>query len=559
MAGDTSIDREDGHAHVVRGADESRWEWDLALDRLCFSPQFEAMLGCGPRSLAGRSSVWLGRVHPRDLPGLKARLAAHLEGRSERFECEYRVAHADGRYLWVLGRAVASRDARGKAVRLAGSQTDVTRRKAFEERILHDALHDPLTGLPNRAAFVERLTMLINQSERHPDHGFAVLFLDLDRFKTVNDSVGHAIGDELLVAFARRLEACLRHGDTVARLGGDEFALLLDGTGSVKEATRAAERVHQALKSAFHLTGCEVFSSASIGIALSSTGYEKPEDMMRDADTAMYRAKALGRSCHAVFDQAMHARAVELLRLETDLRRAVERCEFLLHYQPVVSLAEGRVASLEGLVRWRHPANGLVMPNDFIPLAEDTGLIVPLGDWVLREACRQMRQWGEGKGPAVSINLSARQLAQPGLVESVRAALAATGLEPGRLGVEITESVLMEGGEIRERLRELRGLGARLMLDDFGTGYSSLSYLLRFPIDVLKIDASFVQGLELDPEKRAIVRSIVSVGRNLGKEIVAEGVENAEQAELLREIGCDYGQGFYWARPVDADAVRAMI
>ncbi len=559
MAGNASVHHAEGRTTAAYGAEDGRWEWDLARDWICFSPQFERMLGCAERSLAGRSSAWLDRVHPRDLPGLKARLAAHLEGRSERFECEYRVAHQDGRYLWMLGRGTALRDASGKAVRLAGTQADVTGRKAFEEQILHDALHDPLTGLPNRAAFVERLTMLISQWERYPEHGFAVLFLDLDRFKTVNDSVGHAIGDELLVAFARRVEGCLRHGDTVARLGGDEFALLLDGTGSVKEATRTAERVHQALKPAFHLTGCEVFSSASIGIALSSTGYDKPEDMMRDADTAMYRAKALGRSCHAVFDQAMHARAVELLRLETDLRRAVDRGEFLLHYQPVVSLAEGRVASLEGLVRWRHPANGLVMPNDFIPLAEDTGLIVPLGDWVLREACRQMRQWGEGAGPAVSINLSARQLAQPELVESVRAALEATGLEPGRLGVEITESVLMEGGEIRARLLELRSLGARVLLDDFGTGYSSLSYLLRFPIDVLKIDASFVQGLELDAEKRAIVRSIVSVGRNLGKQLVAEGVENAEQAALLRQLGCDYGQGFYWARPVDADSVRAMI
>jgi EAL domain-containing protein (putative c-di-GMP-specific phosphodiesterase class I) len=319
--------------------------------------------------------------------------------------------------------------------------------------------------------------------------------------------------------------------------------------------------VHRALEAPFHLEGHEVFESASIGIALSVTGYERAQDIIRDADTAMYRAKALGGGRHAVFDQAMHARAVEALRLENQLRRAVERCDFVLHYQPIVSLAEGRVVSFEALVRWNLAEKGLVMPSQFIGLAEETGLIAPLGAWVLREACRQMSDWVglTPASPLVSVNLSPRQLAQPTFVPEVRRLLEAAGLREGCLGVEITESALMDGGDIRARLLELRSMGARLLLDDFGTGYSSLSYLLRFPIDIIKIDACFVNGLENDLEKLEIVRSILTIAHGLGKRVIAEGVENTQQAALLRSLGCDYGQGFHWAAAVEASAVSAML
>ena len=552
---------EERYALAARGANDGLWDWDLVKGALYLSPRWKSMLGLGEQEVGCDPGEWLDRVHPQDLPGLKARLDSHLSARSEFFECEYRIAHRDGGHRWMLTRGVAVRDEAGTAVRMAGSQTEITQRKAAEEQLLHDALHDSLTGLPNRVSFMDRLTMVMNRGSRWSEHRFAVLFLDLDRFKLVNDGLGHVIGDKILVAFARRLEACLRQGDTVSRLGGDEFALLLDRTGSAKEATRAAERIHRVLETPFHVEGNEVFESASIGIALSTTGYDRPEDIIRDADTAMYRAKAMGRGRHVVFDRAMHARAVEALRLETDLRRAVERGDFVLHYQPVVSLADGRVASFEALVRWNHPEHGLVMPDRFIGLAEETGLIVPLGSWVLREACRQMADWTAltPASPLVSVNLSPRQLAQPQLVHEVGRLLEATGLGEGRLGIEITESALMEGREIRPRLMELREMGARLLLDDFGTGYSSLSYLLRFPIDVIKIDACFVNGLEDDVEKLEIVRSIVTIAHSLGKRVIAEGVENARQAEMLRSLGCDYGQGFHWARPVEARAVSGMF
>jgi diguanylate cyclase (GGDEF)-like protein/PAS domain S-box-containing protein len=547
---------EERYALAARGANDGLWDWDVGAGRIYLSPRWKAMLGWDVDELSDDPEEWFGRVHPQDLPGLRARLSAHFDGHSEHFESEYRIAHRDGTWLWMLSRGLGVRSADGSPLRMAGSQTDITNRKKAEEQLLHDALHDALTGLPNRASFLDRLMLVMSQASRRPERRFAVLFLDLDRFKVVNDSLGHVIGDELLVEIAQRLSASLRHGDTVARLGGDEFALLLDGIGDAAAATRAAERIHRELEPPFRLEGHEVFSSASIGIALSTTAYEHPQDMLRDADTAMYRAKAVGRARHALFDQDMHARAVEVLRLETDLRRAIEKREFRLHYQPVVALADERLCSLESLVRWQHPRKGLVMPNSFIGLAEETGLIVPLGDWVLGEACRQMAEWSASAAgdPFVSVNLSPRQFAHTDVVGEVRAILKETGLPGSRLGLEITESALMEGGDVRARLIELRRLGVKLLLDDFGTGYSSLSYLLRFPIDIIKIDASFVRGLESDDEKAAIVRSILAIGHNLRMRVIAEGVEEPAQAEVLRSLGCDYGQGYLWSKPLPADS-----
>lgn len=552
---------EERYALAARGANDGLWDWDLRADKVYFSPRWKAMLGWSDGEVGEGPNEWLERVHPQDLPALQARLEAHLKGGSEHFESEYRIGHRDGSHRWMLCRGLAIRDPEGTPLRLAGSQTEITRRKAAEAQLLHDALHDSLTGLPNRASFMDRLAHVMGHAQRRPDQSFAVLFVDLDRFKIVNDSLGHAIGDELLVAIARRLETCLRQGDTVARLGGDEFALVLDDVLGVSHATRAAERIHRELEAAFHLRGHEVFSSASIGIALSATGYERAEDMLRDADTAMYRAKALGRARHVVFDQAMHTRAVALQRLETDLRRAVEKSEFRLQYQPVISLADGRLASLEGLVRWSRGEGGLVMPNDFIGFAEETGLIVPIGGWVLSEVCRQIAAWsGNGRrAPFVSVNVSPRQLARTDFMAEVHRILRENGLEGERFGVEITETALMEGDSVRARLTELRDLGVRVLLDDFGTGYSSLSYLLRFPIDFLKIDASFVDGLERDPERVEVVRGILAVGHNLRMKVIAEGVENARQAEVLRSLGCDYGQGFYWSKPVDAYELGSLL
>ncbi|HWS55779.1 MAG TPA: EAL domain-containing protein [Pyrinomonadaceae bacterium] len=430
------------------------------------------------------------------------------------------------------------------------------------EHFRHAAFHDALTGLPNRALLSERLGSAIARARGAEGERFALLFLDLDRFKNVNDSLGHTIGDGLLVTIARRLENSVRSADTVARLGGDEFAILLEGVKSEADAAYMAERVQREMSTPFMLDGHEVFMTVSIGIAHGAAGYEHPEQVLRDADTAMYRAKAGGRACFEVFDSTMHARAVNLLRLENDLRRAVEREEFTVYFQPIVGLATGRLAGFEALVRWQHPERGFIPPSEFIPVAEDTRLIVPLGLWVLREACRQVVSW-QPAGPApltVSVNLSGRQFAQPDLVEQVGAILRETGLAPGRLRLEITESVVMEDAERAvAMLEQLKGLGVRLSIDDFGTGYSSLSYLHRFPLDTLKIDRSFVSQLDAGESRAELVRTIRTLAANMGLEVVAEGIETLGQLGRLAELGCEYGQGYLFARPLAPDAAEALV
>jgi len=434
---------------------------------------------------------------------------------------------------------------------------DVTQRKAAERQLLHDAFHDALTFLPNRSRFTELLRRSIGRARLDEQYSFAMLFLDLDRFKVVNDSLGHAVGDQLLVAVARRLEQCVRPGDTVARLGGDEFTVLIDNTSSVNDATRVAERIMIELQRPFYLQGQDVFVSASIGIALSGTGYHMPDDLLRDADLAMYRAKANGKSRYEVFDQKMHAHAVALLQLETDLRLAIEREEFRILYQPVISLRTGRIAGVEALVRWEHPQRGLVSPDDFLTVAEETGLVVPMGNLVLREACIRMAEWRRENPVAsdvtISVNLSARQFSHPDLVARVTESLQASGLPPQCLRLEFTESVLIEReGPVIDTFAKLHALGIRLDLDDFGTGYSSLGYLHRFDLDGLKIDRSFVSNIGPDGEGSEIVRTIVALANNLGMEVIAEGVETHGQVSVLQGVGCDLVQGYLFGGALNA-------
>jgi diguanylate cyclase (GGDEF)-like protein len=432
-----------------------------------------------------------------------------------------------------------------------------------KEHFRHAAFHDPLTGLPNRAMFTELLRAEIETAKRNKNHLFAVLFLDLDRFKNVNDSLGHTHGDLLLVAFAERLEKILRPVDTLARFGGDEFAILISGISDATSAIKVAERIQSELSQPFELDRNSTFATASIGIALSSSGYDRSEDILRDADIAMYRAKENGKARYEMFDQDMHTRAVSRLQLESDLRQAVEQKEFCVYYQPIIALETGRLSGFEALVRWNHPRRGVVSPLDFIPVAEETGLIVSIGQWVLEEACRKVREWQLCSPPhralSLSVNLSARQVAQPDLLDRIKAALEKSRLDPHHLKLEITESVVMDNAEAAALMfKQLRALGVQLSIDDFGTGYSSLSYLHRFPLNYLKIDRSFVMRMTTDNDN-AIVKTISTLAQNLGMQVIAEGIETAEQYEQLKSLGCEYGQGFLFSPPLDTDGVLRLL
>jgi diguanylate cyclase (GGDEF)-like protein/PAS domain S-box-containing protein len=471
----------------------------------------------------------------------------------------------DGKFRWVSTTKLPWRDRKGEIVGTFGISRDISDRKKAEEQLQHQAFYDPLTDLPNRALFLDRLQHLFQRARRSlGSPQFAVLYLDLDRFKTINDSLGHQVGDELLVATARRLERCIRPGDTLARLGGDEFTVLLDDVRSEADATGVAERIHQEVAAPLQMQGAEVFTSVSVGIALSSAGYQSPEDMLRDADTAMYRAKAGGRAGHQVFDGDMHRRAVSSLKLETELRRALERQEIVPYYQPLVDFDTGAVFGFEALARWRHPTSGMLMPDLFIPVAEETGLVVEIGAWMLAEACRQMREWQQSYPDwstlGISVNVSGRQLAQGGIAADVERVLAATGLDPACLTLEITESALVHslsaGAGVIQRLHEM-SIG--LHLDDFGTGYSSLSYLHTFPVQALKVDRSFVNRMNQASQQSAIVKAIVSLAHDLGMEVIAEGVETRAQLDALRALRCRRGQGFLFSKPLPAEQAERLL
>ncbi len=452
----------------------------------------------------------------------------------------------------------------------------------LQDKLIQEARQDPLTRLPNRTFFLDQLARCVTRAKRRPDYKFAILFVDIDGFKIVNDSLGHFAGDHLIVQIAERLVSSVRRDDlvscsadvtgrvkqsgedTLARMGGDEFTILLDDIRDASDGIRVAERIQQKLASPFLISGQEVSITASIGIAISATGYSTAEDILRDADTAMYRAKALGKSRYEICDPAMHARAVSRLKLETDLRRAMDRDEFRVHYQPIVSLRGCRIIGFEALLRWQRPGFGLVMPGEFVEVAEETGQIPFIGLWVLREACRQMRAWNLQfpSDPAftIAVNISGKQFAQPDLVSQVRHILHEACLDPQSLRLELTESVTMRDVERTARiLGELRTLGVGLSMDDFGTGYSSLSHLRRFPLDTLKIDRSFVSEMENSSDSRAIVQMIVSLGRSLGMEIVAEGVEGAKQAGLLESLGCEYAQGYFFSKPIDQEGMAEVL
>jgi diguanylate cyclase (GGDEF)-like protein/PAS domain S-box-containing protein len=555
---------EERYALAVNGANDGVWDWDLKGNTAYFSPRWKSMLGYREEEIGNDIDEWFSRVHTEDAVGLHKALESHLGGQEPHFEHEHRMRCRDTSSIWVLSRGLAVRDGTGKPYRMAGSLTDISARKRAEEQLLHDALYDALTQLPNRALFLDHLGLAMEQARRRRNSVVAVLFIDLDRFKNINDSLGHSVGDELLVELAKRLTHFLRPGDTVARLGGDEFAVLLNDVRGPSDATRVAERIHELIREKVELGGREVFTGASIGVALSSPGYKHPEEILRDADTAMYRAKAAGRGCYQVFDQTMHRSVVALLKLETELRRAVELKQFLMHYQPIVSLETGRIVGFEGLVRWKHPERGLVNPEHFISVAEETGLVVPLGWWVLRQACRHAREWQQllpSQPPLyVSVNVSGKIMMQPDMFHRVTRVLEETGLPPTSLRLEITENVIMDHGDVAlAKLAQFQNLGVQFSVDDFGTGYSSLSYLQRFSYDTLKIDRSFISGMDSKDDASAIVKTIVALANMLKINVVAEGVETSLQFRHLREIGCSHAQGFWFSKPVDRAATQALL
>lgn len=555
---------EERFARAVRGANDGLWDWDMVTGEVYFTTRWKSMLGYEEDQIGDRLEEWLSRVHPLDVGRVEAEILAHRLGHTPHLQSEHRMLHDDGTYRWVLTRGLAVRDDRGEPIRMAGSQTDIMQRKAAEDRLHHDAFHDPLTGLPNRALFMDRLNRAILRLKRREFYRFAVLFIDLDGFKMINDSLGHQAGDQLLIALSRRLEGGARQGDTVARLAGDEFVILMDDFEDTSDVFRLADRTLEAFRNPCAILETEVVTTASIGIALSGPEYDRSEDLVRDADIAMYRAKSQGRGGRVIFDKTMHTLAVKRMKLETDLRQADALRQYRLHYQPIVSLRTGRVTSFEALVRWQHPERGLVRPDDFIPVAEATGLILPMGLWVLREAAEQLRRWHAEFPTAlplsISVNLSCRQLSQADLIYQIERILLETGINACHLQMEITESVVMDHVEsMLAELARLKALGVRLAMDDFGKGYSSLSYLHQFPFDTLKIDRSFISRIGSGGENTEIVKTIISLAHGLGLDVVAEGVESEHQSSHLRELGCQYGQGYLFSRPLGAEAAGQLL
>jgi diguanylate cyclase (GGDEF)-like protein/PAS domain S-box-containing protein len=554
---------EERYSLAVTGARDGLWDWNLTTNEVYWSPRWKRMLGYDEIEIGSSPDEWFSRVHEDDIEAVRERLKTHLASRSGHYESEHRMRHRSGAFRWVMCRGAAVWNEAGTPTRLAGSLTDITDAKVA----------DAVTGLPNRHFFIDVLDRAVKRAQRRKNYTFALLVLGLDRFRVVNESLGPMIADRLLVAVANRIHGRLRPTDslasdqpgvTLARLGGDEFNVLIDDISDASDAVRVAERLRSAFDQPFDVDGQQVFTSASVGIAVSTTGYERPEDILRDAVTALHRAKAEGGTSCEIFDPAMRAQAVTRLRVETELRRAIEHEGFDLHYQPIVAVENGAIAGFEALMRWGKPAPGMAGPAEFIPVAETTGLIVHMGRLALLEACRQMVTWQEQFGPAaprfMSVNVSSRQFATVDFASEIEAVLDMTGLAPGKLKLEITESAFIDDlVAAREMVERLRVLGVGCSLDDFGTGFSSLSYLHQLMVETLKVDRAFVNRVGRGQGGAEMLHAIVSLGHSLGMEVVAEGVETSEQLTHLRALRCEYAQGFHFSVPVSASAADRLI
>ncbi len=565
--------------NIALGAKDGLWDWSLKTGDIKYSSRWKAMLGYRDDEIDGHIQEWFQRLFPEDATFVESSLGSFLESTEDVWETEYRIRHKNDSFVWMRSRGVAIRDTEGQVVRISGWQMDLRERAAT---------HDVLTHLPNRKLFLERLESAIAKNQRDPDFNYAVVYIDLDHFKMVNDSLGHGAGDMLLVEVSSRLKKSLRSFDTVAymdperealadwsgktqsdvkeslvaRFGGDEFAVLLEDVSLPRDAVVVAQRLRDDLSSAFEVEGHEVFSSASLGVAHSKTKYTNSSDILRDADIAMYRSKEKGKSECTLFDTQMHEEVKARLALETDLRRALEREELSLYYQPVVSMKNGAILGFEALLRWNRKQASFVSPSEFIPIAEDMGLIASMGGWVLEKACRQLNAWHEmfHSSLTMSVNVSGRELIQPNWVESVEAILTLTGLDPKSLRLEVTESSFLESKKFAvDSLNRLRLMGIQIQMDDFGTGYSSLSRLHLLPLDTLKIDRSFVQHMGGQKSRSGIVKAILTLAQDLQLGVIAEGIENSLQSEQLQELGCRLAQGFFFHKPVPPEVITSLL
>ena len=559
---------EERYALAARGSNDGLWDWMVLDDRLYFSDRWKSMLGFENHEISDRLSEWFDRVHPDDLPQLQADIDLHLRGDTPHLESEYRIRMQDGSYHWMLCRGMAVSDSAGRRHRMAGSQTDITERKLAVEQLLENALHDSLTGLPNRRLFLDRLHGAASRASRHPGALFAVLYLDLDDFKPINDTFGHAIGDQLLVQVSRRLEHCLRPsdtvarvGDTLARLGGDEFTVLVEDMNDDSDAIRVARRIHEEVSRPFFIGGHEMSTTVSIGVAVNS-GTIDPEELLRDADAAMYRAKKEGKGRHEVCDASMHDRAVKRLQLEAALRHGVENGELRLHYQPIVSLASGRPVGFEALLRWNHPERGLLEASEFLAAAQETDILKPLSNWVLQRACAQLGAWSdapESSGMTVSINVFEKQLAYPDFFDQISALLTSLHLPKSQFLLDINTTALTHVAPLLiERRDLLEHFGIGICVDDFGTGPLPLSAMDDLPIHSIKVDHRLVADLKTTKGEEHLVR-LCDVAAALGVPAVAEGVGERGLKEKLQRVGFSYAQGFSILKPSDAEVARQSV
>lgn len=557
---------EERYALAVQGANDGVWDWNLKTNHIYFSPRWKNMLGYEDDEIGDDPQEWFSRVHPQDIDGLRQALSAHLRGVTPHFEHEHRVLHKNKAYRWMLSRGIAVRGTDGSAGRIAGSQTDITERKEVESRLMHDAFTDGLTHLPNRASIQERLNQAIENSRAGKGYLFAVLYLDLDRFKDINDSLGHPAGDELLIAVTGMLQSQLRESDIVARLGGDEFVILLERIRDPNYAITVSRRIIEMLSRPIYLEKYQAYvsTSASIGIVLSSLGYSQAEEILRDADIAMYAAKAKGKGTYELFDPAMRERILRRVALESDLQQALEKNQLQVFYQPILSLSSGQLIGFEALVHWHHPVYGMLPASEFIPLAQEAGLIIPIDWWVFEEACRQMREWQSRyrftPPLQIHVNLTSSLLARPNLVHNIQQILKKTGLSPNAMALEVTESIVSANYElVVQIIQALREMGVHVEVDNFGTGVSSLLNLKRFPFSAVKIDRAYIKLIDQDENSAQLTRTMVELAHKLGMRATAEGVENETQLQQLRSMDCDFGQGFLFAASQAPEAVIGML